>query len=265
VFVPMRVLAEATYVQETLARLPLAESVLLLWQQVADAPFLQGLFAQQRGRCYEKALSFPSLVQLIADALLQYEGSARASFERALDDETLAVTIPAAYGKLRRLPLPLSAAFLAEGTARLRALLPVRPTRRLPSSLQGLSLIVLDGKTIKRVAKRLKLLRGVRGGLLGGKALVALELHSGLAVAFAAHPDGEVNDARLVPELLPAVRQRLPGPRLWLGDRQFCDLEQTGRFTAEEDHFLVRYHPKVHFHPDTQRRPRHGQDEAGRP
>jgi Transposase DDE domain len=124
---------------------------------------------------------------------------------------------------------------------------------------------VLDGKAIKRVAKRLKLLRGVRGGLLGGKALVALELNSGLAVALQAHPDGEVNEVRLLPGLLPALRQRLSGPRLWLGDRQFCDLEQTGRFAAAGDHFLVRYHRKVHFHPDPQRRPRYGQDEVGRP
>jgi hypothetical protein len=261
---PIRVLPETSYAQETLARLPLAESVLLLWQQVADAAFLQGLFAQHRGRCYDKVLSFPSLVQLIADALLHYDGSARASFEHALEDEALAVTIPAAYGKLRRLPIALSAAFLTEGTARLRQLVPVRPAAVIPPSLQELTVTVLDGKAIKRVAKRLKLLRGIRGGLLGGKALVALELNTGLAVALQAHPDGESNEVRLVPAILPVVRQRLPGPRLWLADRQFCDLDQTGRFAAEGDHFLVRYHPKVHFHPDPQRPPRHGTDAAGR-
>lgn len=262
---PVGGMPETCYVQETLARLPLAESVLLLWQQVADPPFLQELFARHRGRCYDKTLSFPNLVQLIADALLQHEGSARASFERALEEDTLEVTIQAAYGKLRRLPLAVSAAFLAEGTARLRELVAVAPASRIPPSLQEFLVTVLDGKAIKRVAKRLKLLRGVRGGLLGGKALVALELNSGLAVAFAAHPDGEVNDARLVPDLLPAVRRQRSGPRLWLGDRQFCDLEQTGRFAAEGDHFLVRYHPKVHFHPDPQRHPRQGRDAAGRP
>src|SRR5207237_3529485 len=92
---PLRVLPENGYAQATLARLPLAEAVLLLWQQVADAAFLQGLFDQHRGRCYDKVLSFPSLVQLIADALLHYDGSARASFEHALQDEVLEVTIPA--------------------------------------------------------------------------------------------------------------------------------------------------------------------------
>jgi hypothetical protein len=156
--------------------LPLAQAALLLWQQVADPTFLQGLFARYRGRCYEKALSFPGLVALIADALLQHDGSARASFERALADDALPVTIPAAYGKLRRLPIALSCAFVTAGTARLHELLPVRPAVTLPRSLRGYCVTVLDGKAIKRVAKRLKLLRGVQGGLLGGKALVALEL-----------------------------------------------------------------------------------------
>jgi hypothetical protein len=264
-YVPVRVATDTRFAEEALAHLPLAESVLLLWQQVADAAYLQDLFEKHRGRSYDKILSFPSLVQLIADALLQHDGSARASFERALEHDALDVSIPAAYGKLRRVPLPLSTAFLSEGTARLRALLPLRPAAAIPSSLQGFTVTVLDGKAIKRVAKRLKVLRGVPGGLLGGKTLVALELNTGLAVAMQAHPDGEINELRLLPDLVSEVRQRLPGPRLWLGDRQYCDLTQTGRFATAGDHFLVRYHPKVHFHLDRQRAACYGTDGAGRP
>jgi hypothetical protein len=261
--VPVRAVDPMRFGEEALAQLPLAESVLRLWQQVADPVFLQDLFEKHRGRAYKKILSFPSLVQLIADALLQYDGSARASFERALEHDALPVTIPAAYGKLRRLPIAVSTAFLSEGTARLRALLPLHTATAIPRSLQGFHVTVLDGKTIKHVAKRLKVLRNVPGGLLGGKTLVALELNTGLAVAMAAHPDGECNELRLMPELVPEVRQRVPGPRLWVGDRQYCDLEQTGRFAAQDDHFLVRYHPKVHFHPDPQRSPREGRNAVG--
>jgi hypothetical protein len=267
-FVPVGAAPDETqFAREALARLPLAESVLLLWQQVADPKFLQDLFDRWRGRAYDKLLSFPSLVQLTADALLQYDGSARASFERALYDDTLLVSIPAAYGKLRRLPIAVSTAFLGEGTARLRNLLPVRPAADsvIPTSLQSFSVVVLDGKTIKHVAKRLKLLRGVRKGVLGGKTLVALELNSGLAVAMRAHPDGEINELRLVPDLVAEVEKCVPGPRLWVGDRAYCDLVQTGRFVAADDHFLVRYHRKVHFHADPERGVREGSDGGGRP
>ena len=51
----------------------------------------------------------------------------------------------------------------------------------------------------KRVAKRLKVMWGRKGGVLGGKALVAVELRSGVAVAMATAADGETNDAKLVP------------------------------------------------------------------
>jgi Transposase DDE domain len=249
--------------RDVLARVPLAEAVLLVWSHLADEPFLRDLFQRQRGRCYQKVLSFPVLVSLIADALLEHGGSGRQSFERAVEDGQLQASIQAAYGKLGRLPIPLSEAFLAQGTERLRALFPEGIASPLPSSLRGFSVVVLDGKAIKQVAKRLKPLRGVTGGVLGGKALVALALDSGLAVAMSAHPDGEINEIRLVPDVLPQVRQAVSGTRLWVADRQFCDLEQTARFTAEGDHFLVRYHPKVQFHADPTRPAQCGRDRRG--
>jgi len=262
--VPVRVANATQFARDALNHLPLAQAVLLLWQQVADPTFLQDLFDRKRGRGYDKILSFPNLVELIADALLQHDGSARASFERALANNQLPVTIPAAYGKLRRLPIALSSAFLAESTARLRALLPVRPTNAIPSSLQSFAVILPDGKTIKHVARRLKLLRNVASGLVGGKTLVALELNSGLAVAMQAHPDGESSELRLVPDLIAEVQQRVAGPRLWVADRLYCDLEQTRRFVAADDHFLVRYQAKVRFYPDPAHGVRQGSDAGGR-
>jgi hypothetical protein len=249
--------------REVLARLPLAEAVLLVWTHLADETFLTALFENHRGRCYQRVLTFPVLVSLIADALLEHGGSGRQSFERAAEEGHLLASIQAAYGKLGRLPIPLSEALLADGTERLRAVLPEGTTSPVPESLRDLSAVILDGKAIKRVARRLKPLRGVTGGVLGGKALVALALDSGLAVALSAHPDGEVNEVRLVPEVLPQVRRVVSGPRLWVADSQFCDLEQTGRFAAEADHFLVRYHPKVHFHADPDRPPGEGHDHRG--
>jgi hypothetical protein len=67
--VPVRVIDPRQFGEEALTHLPLAESVLRLWQQVADPVLLQELFEKHRGRAYQKTLSFPCLVQLIADAL----------------------------------------------------------------------------------------------------------------------------------------------------------------------------------------------------
>jgi hypothetical protein len=255
---------EAEFGREVLSRLPLAEAVLSLWRWVADPLFLLSVFARHSGQGYEKEISFGVLVQLIADALLEHQGSGRKSFERGREQGLLTASVQAVYQKLGRVPLGLSEAWLAESTARMR---PVYPgAARLPVSpaLAGLEVIIVDGKAIKRVAKRLKPLRGRNGGVLGGKALVALELRSGLVIAMATHPDGETNEAKLVPAVLPQVRAQVTGPRLWVADRQFCDLTQPAAFAAGDDHFLVRYHPKTLFCPDPTRPVQQGQDAQGR-
>jgi hypothetical protein len=255
---------QAEFAREVLGRLPLAEAVLMLWRWVADPLFLLSLFMRQRGASYEKVISFGVLVQLMADALLEHRGSGRKSFQRGCEQGLVRATPQALYQKLGRVPLRLSEAWLAESTERIRPLYPAPATMVLPSSVQGLAVIVVDGKAIKRVAKRLKPLQGRKGGILGGKALVALELRSGLVVAMATEPDGESNDAKLVPPLLPQVRTRVAGPRLWVADRQFGDLTQTAAFATGEDHFVVRYHPKTHFCPGPTRPAQQGRDPQGR-
>jgi len=84
-------------------------------------------------------------------------------------------------------------------------------------------------------------------------------------VALAADPDGEANDIRLMPRALPLTRAAVAGPRLWVADRQFCDLDQPGRFTEDGDHFLLRFAGKTSFTPDPQRPARPAVDARGRP
>ena len=255
---------EAEFAREIVSRLPLAEAVLSLWRWVADPLFLLSVFARHRGQGYEKEISFEVLVQLIADALLEHHGSGKKSFARAREEGLLTASVQAVYQKLGRLPLGLSEAWLAESTARLRPVYPEAACLPMAPALRELEVIIVDGKAIKRVAKRLKPLRGRKGGVLGGKALVALELRSGIVVAMATHADGETNEAKLVPALLPQVREHVSGKRLWVADRQFCDLTQPAAFVQADDHFLVRYHPKTPFCPDPARPGQRGQDAQGR-
>jgi hypothetical protein len=250
--------------EETLARMPLAEAVLLLWKWVTCEERMAEVWQRHRGRCYEKLISFSLMIELISAALLQHKGSARRSFEKGIERKSLTATLQAAYKKLGRLPIEVSQAFLAEGTAAMLEAFPASAQWEPPKSLRGLRVVILDGKAIKRVAKRLKPLRGISSGLLGGRALVAMDWNTELAVAMHAHEDGEVNDVRFVHELVPVVRERVPGPRLWLADSAFCDLVQPACFTSEEgDHFLVRYHPKVKFHRDTATKQRRGKTDSG--
>lgn len=248
---------------EALKRLPLAQAVFHLFSHVLDDWHLSELFERYRGRCYEQELSFSTVVYLLRDALLVHEGSGNASFAAAREAGALAVTAKCVYEKLARIPLELSLGLLRETTAKLPGLMP-EGADRLAASLAELAVIALDGKKIKKAAKRLKALRGLPGKMLGGKLLAALHVRKGLALAISADPDGERNDVPLVPELVEQVRGLIASPILWMGDRQFGNLDLAALLSQRQDHFLLRRTTTLTFHPDPQRPAQEGADERGR-
>ena len=249
-----------SFEREVCQRLPLADCVFRLLDFCTEDAFLDAVFDRYRGRSYQDILTFPQLVHIISDALLGRQRSAHRHFHDAQDQGTLPTCVEALYGKLRRVPLPLSQGLLGEATCRLRQVFP-DVTDPLPASLDELEVFAFDGKKIKFVAKRLKVLRVVRGQVLGGKLLVAQHVATGLAVAIQADADGEASDNSLVAGAVAQVRQYTPDrPRLWVGDRAFCDLQQIPVLKAEGDHFLLRYHARTHFHPDEKRAAQAGVD-----
>jgi Transposase DDE domain len=248
-----------------LPRVPLANAALTSFSYLFQPEFLNDLYAQNRGRSYEDILTFPTFVDLIRDALVLHQGSGLASFERADEQGALPTCQEAVYGKLRRVPPELSIAFIENGTKRLEALLPTGTSAEtLPASLGGMEVVMLDGKQIKKVAKRLLPVRGRPGKVIGGKVLVAYLPRTGLAVTMAAERDGEANDIRLMSDAIPRTRACVPGVRLWVADRQFCDLNQPELLTQDGDHFLLRRSLKLGFHADPDRPARQQVDAQGR-
>ena len=253
------------FAKDVSARLPLAESVMRLFDFVCQDEFLNDVFKRHRGRSYENVISFPLMVRLIGDALLEHEGSGRQSLLRAEERGEMPSSIRAVYGKLGRMPLPLSTGFLAEASARLADLFPAaKEYEGVPASLKRFQVLVHDGKTVKHVEKRLKVLRNRHGKFLGGKLVVTKSLTTGMVVAMGACEDGESGETLLVPDVLEQSRRAVPGPRLHVADRQYCDLTQTQLFTETGDHFLVRWHPKTKFFVDETWEPVTGVDRRGR-
>ena len=251
--------------QEVLNTLPLAEAFYRLWGHIASADVFAELFHRHRGRCYEDKLTFAQLVTLFADAITRYHGSGKAAIDAAIDHQQLPTESRAVYRKFARLPLPLAEAFLGEMTTRLRPLFPAELRRtQLPRCLDRFTVVVLDGKKIKNDAKRLFDTRGRPGKLFGGKILAAYAPADGLVLAMAADPDGEANDIRLMPRVMPLARAAVAGPRLWVADAQFCDLDQPEAFCLEEgDHFLVRFTLRNSFERDTKKAVTHGVNHLG--
>jgi len=251
-------------VHALLDKVPLAEAVWLLWNEAFSDKDLNNFYESLRGRCYERLFSFSEIVHLVSDALCQHDGRGAQTLNRQDSTEQLPGSAQAFYGKLRRMPITLSEAFLSEGVNRLRPFLPKRLLVEAPASLRDFYILVFDGKTFKHAAKRLKPVRAHAGKGLGGRALVALEMTTGLLVGMAADPDAHVNEALLVPKLLPAVRKHISGPRLWVADRQFGDLAQVRRCTEDGDHCALRLHKKSRFTPDPEQTVHSGVDHLGR-
>ena len=240
--------------RELLARLPLAESVFVLLSHIMDKRSLDRLFEEHRGRCYERELTFSSMVELIRDALLLHKGSGRQSFERAQREDRLDVAVQSVYGKLRRMPLEVSQAMLSHAAQRLEPVICQKRLTILPPSLAHMKVVVLDGKTIKHVAHRLKLMRRLNAKLLGGQLAVALDLASGLVLGMTASTNGEANEVPLSRTLIEQLRPQLHGRLvLWMADRQYCDLGLPALYTQDQGHFLIRYSHNVGFYPDAAR------------
>jgi hypothetical protein len=250
------------FAKQVCKRLPLGEAALRLFDFINQDEFLDEVFEEHRGRSYEDIIRFPLFVQLITDALLQHGGSGHRSFQHATENEELQATIRAAYGKLARVPISLSVGLFGAATRRLEQVFPAAENP-LPKSLEEFEPSAIDGKKIKHVLKRIKALRGFKGHVLGGKLVAILSLRTGLAVALAANPDGEVSDAPLVPDALAQARGTSTRPRLMIADRLFCDLVQPQQFLAEGYHFVIRWNAKVNFHRDSSRPIKTGVNEDG--
>lgn len=248
-----------------LQRTPLANAYLTAWSYMLNSRFLDELYDRYRGRSYEQILTFAQFVELTRDALVLHKGSGRASLEQADEQGRLPICHGAFYGKLGRVPMGLSLGFMEECTERLRALRPKGVwAEPLPAALAGMTVTIADGKQIKKVAKRLLPLRTKPGSIIGGKILAIYVPAEGLVVAMAADPDGEANDVRLMPEAIRRASARIQGVKLWVADRQFCDLNLPAVLTDQGDHFLFRRTKKMTFTADPSRPQRQAVDSQGR-
>lgn len=255
------------FARRTLEQLPLVEAVMHCCQWALESEALQQIFQEHRGRSYQDTLTFENIVQLVGSALIDHGGSGNQAFTRAAEADELEVSKEAVYGKLRRLPIPLSTGFLRATTKRFAELLPhgARKHTHIPESLRHLEILFVDGKKIKQVPRLLKAARRTTKAVLGGKTLSALSWNTGLVVAMHANPDGEASDAPLVPGLLAQLQEHAEGrERLYVEDRQFCDLNHP-RLLLETpgNHFLIRYSNKVKFHRDKSVKLRRDRDDQG--
>lgn len=130
------------FAQEAMLRLPPAQATLQIWRWIATDDLLAEGFDEHRGRSYERVIYFATVVQVMADALVRHQGTARRWFEQAIADGSLEASVQAAYGKLRRVPVDLSVSFMNQATSWLKAIWP-EPSDRDHTSSDDLSVCLL--------------------------------------------------------------------------------------------------------------------------
>ena len=251
------------FTEQLLSRLPLARAVMEAFHFAFDDQMLELLYQANKGRCYTDTLSFPAMVGLVRDALLEHQGSGHRMYEQLQRDDKAIAHQSSFYRKLSNMPVEVSRALLRQCSMALSQL--ITPcSALLPGCMEDLEPVVLDGKKIKNVARRLLPTRGYRGGLLGAKALVAMSLRSGLAIAMSDSLDGEANDVPLVGALIPQVLEVIDKPILFMADRQFADYK-THQLMRQRpgDHVLLRLRQKLAFVPE-EGQTRNGVDNQGR-
>lgn len=236
--------------QEAIRRSPVAEGVLMALAVLFSEERIAALYEKHRGASYEGLLTFHTVVELMSSAVVEHKAVGSAAFRGAGKTGKLSVSDQAAYGKIRRVKQSLSNALVCDSVEPLMEMFPEVVETRVPACFNEYNVFCIDGKKLKDVAKRLRETRGVPGRLLGGKALVALSVHEQLVVAMSSSLDGEANDGPLVPELIKQLHQWSPTDNIILADSQFCDLTTPRNILAEGSDFVVRNHPKVHFHAD---------------
>jgi hypothetical protein len=235
------------FLEELMRRSPLATAVLDVCDYLFDDRLLDDVWERHRGRCYQDVLTFAEFLRLMRDALIHHGGSAHKLFVGLESRDEHPVDESNFYRKLARTPVALGRALLRQCTARLSQVMPTGATTTttadLPACFDGFAMIAADGKTIKNAAKRLKPTRGYVGKLLGAKALVALDLRGGLALAMSDSLDGMANEVPLVPALMPQLYEAVgpSRPILSVWDRQFDDVRTMRLLSGRAgDAFVVR-------------------------
>ena len=132
---------------EVAKRLPLAEGCLQLLK-FALADVLDDVYDRYRGRSYTGKIGFPDFVRLLAGVVLGHDDSPHQAFTAARAADPDAATLPAWYGNLGRLPIPLSQGLFATAAARLADVGTPAGTPP-PACLDGFQIVAVDGKKLK--------------------------------------------------------------------------------------------------------------------
>jgi hypothetical protein len=196
---------------------------------------INALFREHAERQYERELLFSSVVEVMAQVVLQIEPTVLAAYRACAD--RLPVSDQALYDKLQAVEPRVSEALVRhsyrEAAGVLEALrIPPRPW------VAKLNVKVLDGNLFSSTQHRIEELRATWDAPLPGRALVVWEQQRRLVCDVFLTPDAHASERSLLPEVLGSIQPR----DLWIADRNFCTIDFLCGIWDRRARFAIRQH-----------------------
>lgn len=226
-------------------------------ERMLAAESIDALFREHAQRQYERDLLFSSVVEVMAQVVLQVEPTVLAAY-RACQDR-LPVSDQSLYNKLQAVEPRVSQALVRHSyreAAGVLEALRVRPR----TWVAKLNVKVLDGNLFSATEHRIGELRTTWDAPLPGRALVVWEQRRRLVCDVFLTEDGHASERTLLPEVLATVQPR----DVWIADRNFCTVDFLCGIWDRRARFVIRQHGSLKGRPVDSLRKR-GTDSRGQP
>ena len=204
-------------------------------ERVLSPAAIDAVFAKSAVRQVEGELLFSSVVELLALVVWRQRDSINQAYQQA--KENFEVSVRSVYNKLKGTETQVCRALVRDTAAPLEEIVAALGTGRQPL-LPGYRTRIIDGNHLTSTEHRLKPLRGTKSGPLPGQALAVLDPDRMLIVDLFPCEDGEAQERRIFPEVIPSAREG----DLWIADRNFCTTGFLFGLARRQACFVIRQH-----------------------
>jgi Transposase DDE domain len=221
--------------QRFMEKAPVTVMVRSTLERVLSPTTINAIFAGSAVRQVESELLFSSVVELLAVVVWRQRDSINQAYKHAKED--FEVSVKSVYNKLNGTETQVCRALVRETAEPLvETVAALGPTRK--AQLTGYRTRIIDGNHLTSTNHRLKVLRTTNSGPLPGQALAVLDPDRMLIVDLFPCEDGQAQERRILPEVIPAARER----DLWIADRNFCTTGFLFGLARQKSCFVIRQH-----------------------
>ena len=221
--------------QRFIERAPVTVMIRSTLEHLFSPKAIDRIFAESAERQVSGELLFSSVVDLLSMVVWKQRKSVGEAYKRA--KERFAVSVRSVYNKLNGTETQVCRALVRRTADSLIQVVDALGTRRKPK-LAGYRTRIIDGNHLTSTDHRLKALRHTKSGPLPGQTLAVLDSDRMLIVDLFLCEDGEAQERRMLPEVIPSA-----GPReLWIADCNFCTTGFLFDLDNQQACFLIRQH-----------------------